>query len=490
MNTFQRIKARFDAWRARRATDKARPLAMLGYEGATQGRRGKNWRASSLAPDDLAFASLQALRDRSRHMVRNHWAAARAVDVLATHIVGAGIIPTCRDSEAYGEFLRELARPKAQIGTLKGQSLGAVQRMIARTVIESGSAIVVRQWRTAKQRRDRNLPLPFQIGVLEPEYLDKGKDGARDNGNQVVGGIEYDSTDWPVAYWLHTEHPGSNIRASSTPSRRVPSKDVAHVFWQKRAGQTIGVPWFHAVLVKMRDFDDFEDAHLLRQKIAALFVAFVRNMNSTAAPTSTQDIELEPGRIQWLNQGEEVEFASPPDVAGFGDYTHVTLRSIAAGIGLSYEDLSADYSRVNFSSARMGSIVGRQLTTVWQEQMMIACACAAIEDWIADGAVLSGLQPAPVKWIPPARELIDPSREVGAIERAIASGLTSRQHEIGKLGRDVRDVDAERVADAEREAELGLNATDPGEFAPGGEPDNPEESAAAYTWQFDTRPLQ
>ena len=438
-----------------------RTFAQLGYEGATKGRRGANWNASNRAPDDLALESLQTLRNRSRHMVRNHWAATRAVDVLATHIVGAGIIPTCRDSEAFAAFLRELARPKAQIGTLKGQSLGAVQRMIARTVIESGSCLVVRQWRTAKQRRDRGLLLPFQIGVLEPEYLDTRKDGTRDNGNRVVHGIEYDATDWPVAYWIHTEHPGSQIYAATTPSVRVPAKDVAHVFWQKRAGQTIGIPWFHAVLVKMRDFDDFEDAHLLRQKIAALFVAFITNMNSTSAPSSTDDIELAPGRIQWLENGEEVNFAQPPDVGGFSDYTHVTLRSIAAGIGLSYEDLSADYSRVNFSSARMGSIVGRQLTTVWQEQMMIGVACAQIEDWITEAAFLAGVEVAPVKWVPPARELIDPSREVGAIERAIASGLTSRQHEI-----DARDVDEERKRDAEREAELGLNATDPGELAP------------------------
>lgn len=449
MNQLQRIRA----WVVQRIRN------LIGYEGATSGRRGTNWHAPTMSPDDVALWSLQALRDRSRHMMRNHWAAARAADVLATHVVGAGILPSCRESEEYSAFLRLLSRPQAQIGVQKGQSLGALQRLVFRTVFESGMALVVRQARTRRQMRERGLLLPFQVAVLEPEYLDTMKDGQLENGNRILHGIELDSTDWPVAYHLYSEHPSSSLRVSRRPSVRVPAEDVSVVLWQKRPGQMIGVPWLHAVLVKLKDFDDYEDAQLLRQKIAALFVAFIKNMNGDA-PSSTDDLELAPGRLQWLGAGEEVDFASPPDVGGFGEFTAVTLRAIAAGIGLTYEDLSADYSQVNFSSARMGSLVARQLTTVWQNEMMIGVLCQDLERWFAEGADLIGIDPCDAQWTPPARELIDPSREVGAIERKIAAGLTSRQSEVRKLGRDVEDVDAERAQDRERESRMGLGAPD------------------------------
>lgn len=468
MNALQRIRS----WVARRA------LNAIAYEGANHGRRGANWTAPQMAPDDAAMYSLQVLRDRSRHLVRNHWAANRALDVLATHIVGAGILPSCRETDApeYREFLRMLSKPQAQIGTQRGQSLAAVQRLVCRTVIESGSALVVRQPRSRAQMRQRGLLLPFQLAVLEPEYLDAMKDGLLENGNRIVHGIEYDATDWPVAYHILQQHPGSTIRFSDRKSVRVPASEVSHVYWQKRAGQTVGVPWMHAVLVKIKDFDDYEDAQLLRQKIAALFVAFIKNMSGDA-PSSTDDLELSPGRVQWLGAGEEVEFAKPPDVGGYVDFSRVNLRSIAAGIGLTYEDLSADYSQVNFSSARMGSLVAQRLTWAWQYEMMIGVLCQDLDRWFMEGASLLsidlGLDGQPdTKWTPPARPLIDPSREIGAIERAIASGLTSRQHEVAKLGRDVRDVDNERAEDAKRELDLQLNPD------AGAGPPQDEEAAA------------
>ena len=458
-------------WTLAKAWLANRLLGSIGYEAATRGRRGDGWNAKSGAADDVGLHSLPVLRDRSRSMVRNHWAATRAIDVLTAHIVGAGIVPSCRSNEDFAELLKAWARPQAQVGTQKGQSLGAVQRLVCRTVIESGSAIVVRQWRTREQMRERGLVMPFQIAVLEPEFLDTRRDGPRGD-NTVLHGIEYDATDWPVAYWLHRRHPGSVLRLAEADSIRVPASEVAHVYWQKRAGQTIGIPWFHAVLLKMRDFDEYEDAQLMRQKIAAMFAAFIRTQgdDTVSRKKSTEDLELVPGRVQWLDIGEDVEFSDPPEVAGYGEFSTISLRSIAAGIGVTYEDQSGDYSHTNFSSARMGSIINRILSSQWQNEMMIGQLCQSLDMWAHEGAEVLGV-PADheldeCQWTPPRRELIDPSREVGAIERAINIGLTSRQEEVRKTGRNVEDVDDERKKDAEREARLGLSSTATGPEAP------------------------
>ena len=439
-------------------------LAAIGYEGATSSRRSTNWQSNSTAPDDLIRYDIAMLRERSRAMARNHWAAKRALDVLSAHVVGSGIMPSCRHNDEFDAWLDAWSRPQSQVGTQKGHSLGAVQRLAFATAAVSGSALVLRRWRTPRQIEDRGLVMPFQLQVLEPEFLDTTKDG-KIGANRVVHGIEYDATDWPVAYHLHKRHPGELLYSSTgSDSVRVPAADVSHVFWQQRPGQTLGVPWFHAVLVKMRDFDDYEDAQLLRQKIAAMFVAFVRSgLDSDGSPRPTDPIELAPGRLQFLADDEEITFSAPPKVEGFADYSHVTLRSIAAGIGLTYEDLAGDYSHVNFSSARMGSLVAKTLVETWQNEMMIGQFCSDVERWIAEAADLVNIEAHDIAWTAPPRELIDPSREVSAIERKIAAGLTSRQAEIRKLGYDVDDIDAERAQDKAREEQLGLVAETPGE---------------------------
>lgn len=442
-----------------------RVLAYLGFEGATSGRR---WDRSTPhgSADDVVRWSLPVLRDRSRHLVRNHWAAKQSLNVLSGKIVGAGIVPSCRESKEYNAFLRLFARPQAQVGTEKGQSLLTVQRLVCRTVIESGSALVVRRWRTPKQMLDRGLIVPFQLSVLEPEFLDSTKDGVLGNGNEIWNGIEFDQTGWPVAYHIFDQHPDSYLRPGTATSTRVTAADVSHVFWQERPGQTIGVPWLAAVLLKINDWDEFEDAQLIRNKIAAMFAVFVKSVDFGDVPfsdtddDSTEPMTLEPGRIQHLEGGEEVDFASPPPVDGFADFARVTLRSIAAGVGLTYEDLSNDYSQVNFSSSRMSQIVHRVMLDQWQNEMMIGLFCQDLDRWIAEGAEFLGLVADEVpetRWTPPRRELIDPSKEIGAIEKAMRIGVTSRQEEIRKLGRDATDVDNERIADLEREQGSGLS---------------------------------
>lgn len=452
LNIFQRATS----WVARKI------MAAAGYEGATTSRRSNGWNTHPGSADEVARYSVGELRDRSRQLVRNHWAARRASMVLTGQIVGRGIMPSSREDEQLDALLSLWQKPQTQVGSQKGQSLGAVQRLVCKTVIESGSALVVRQFRTRRQMRERDLVMPFQLQVLEPEFLDTRKDGKQENGNVVVYGVEYDKTGWPVAYHLYREHPNSTLRPWNMKSVRIDASNVAHVLWQERPGQTIGIPWFAPVLVKISDFDDYEDAQLLRQKIASLFVGFIRPGFANNSSLSSTDIELAPGRMQYLDPGEDVEFAEPPTVAGYADFSHINLRAIASGMGLTYEDLSGDYSRVNFSSARMGSLVARMLTDQWQTEMMVGLLCQSLDRWARQGArlLLDTDAAANIRWTPPRRELLDPSREVGAITRAIDAGLTSRQEEVRRLGRDAIEVDQERAQDQQREEQLGLAAVE------------------------------
>lgn len=451
-------------WQRFKGWVRGRVLAAIGYEGATTGRRGESFKALPWGgADDAAIWDAKTLRDRARHMDRNHWAAKRTANVIAAKIVGTGILPNARESDEFNAYLQEVSKPQTQIGSQKGQSLATVQRLVARTVAVSGSCLVVRQRRTRRQMNDRDLVTPFQLAVLEPEFLDCTKDGEF-NGNEVVQGIEYDKTGWPVAFHLYERDPNSVLMPHTLESVRVLAEDVAYVLWQERPGQTVGVTWFAPILLKLRDYDEYEDGQLMRQKVASMYAAFIENDfgDDEEEWDPDEELSLEPGIVQQLAPGEKMVFANPPSVDGYADFAAINLRASAAGVGLSYEDLSNDYSRVNFSSARMGAITNNMLLDQWQVEMMVGILCQSLDLWLEESAELLDIATAPITWTPPARALIDPMREINAIGRKIELGVSSRGAETRKLGRHVEDVDDERVKDVEREERLGLDSPDSG----------------------------
>src|SRR5699024_9688155 len=166
-----------------------------------------------------------------------------------------------------------------------------------------------------------------------------------------------------VAYHLHRDHPGDLEAGYNTSHIRVPADDVIHLFRVLRPGQVRGISDLAPVIIKIRDWDSFEDAQLVRQQIAACYTAFVRTPSDVLGGMMGTDPEemplvtsMEPGLVQLLQPGEDVTFGTPPDVGGYNDFADVTLHEIAAGLGISYEALTGDLRGANFSSARMGWI--------------------------------------------------------------------------------------------------------------------------------------
>jgi lambda family phage portal protein len=239
---------------------------------------------------------------------------------------------------------------------------------------------------------------------------------------------------------------------------------VIYVWSDDEPGQFLGVPWLTAVLLRMDDGDQLSNAQLVRQKVAAMWAAIVTRAFGTP-DDDPDEIELAPGQVQYLEPGEAIEFGSPPDAGGYMDVSTVNSREVAAGIGVTYEDMTGDYSHVTYSSARMGALVSRGLIDQWQAELMIARFCSPLGRWLLEAAefwdayipVDAWGDGVPVlRWTPPRRELLDPSGEVTAAAASVASGFTSRSEEIRRQGADPAEVDAERAADAAREAEMTL----------------------------------
>lgn len=433
------------------------------YESATVGRRTSGWsRRSTDANAAASGATLAYLRAQARDLVRNNPWARRGLRRLVTNTVGWGIRPKATGRGA-AEIMAAWKRwgETTDCDAAGGLTFYGLQKQVMRTVVEAGEVIIRRRARLPA----RGLVVPMQLQVLEPDYIDTSRDATMGVDGPIVQGVEYDSIGRRVAYWLFDEHPGGN-RANFT-SRRVPASSVLHVFERDRPGQVRGPSWFASVDVRLHDFDEFEDATLMKQKIAACMAAIVTDLDGTASPLAEGSTDeatgqpldtLEPGAFLHLPVGKSVVMTNPPAATDHQSFSTTALRGIAAGLGVTYEDLTGDYTQVNFSSARLARIAHMRDVDDWRENMLVPQFCAPVWRWLVEAMQLTGVdvEDAPAEWIAPPLPMIDPNTEGNALRSMVRTGAMTIDQMVMEQGFDPDDFWREYAASFERLDKLGI----------------------------------
>lgn len=474
------IGAAFPAWGAARLQARARmegtQYVRAMYDGATKSSRaGFRGIGGSSANSEIQW-SLPRLRDVARDLDRNNPYATAANSGIASAIVGDGITPAvvCENSRQK-KRIQDLVKEHLETPLIDfdgRNNLYGLQNLFTRTMAVSGEALVVRYTPPSRLR----LPVPVQVRVLEPDFLDASKYGEQPNGNVCFQGIEFEKSGRRVAYWLFDEHPGGSTSWSLPESRRVPAEDVSHIYRLDRPGQARGVPWSAPVVLTLWDLNDYEGAELLRQKIAACFAVFIKGeptrtlagqISTTETTKAGSTIEtVEPGTINRLPTGTEIEFASPPTVTGFAEVTRHSARKIAAGMGVPYEIVTGDLSQVTFVSGRLGRLQFMANVGQWRWQIVIPHGCATIARWFLEAAAvpLNGPAKARFDWSPPPFAMVDPEVETKAAQARIRAGLSPRSEEIRMLGYDPEAVEDEFEAENKRADDKGLRFDSDGRF--------------------------
>ena len=235
-------------------------------------------------------------------------------------------------------------------------------------------------------------------------------------------------------------------------------------------------------MLRLRDLDDYEFTERTRAKIAASFAVFVKEDVSQEENT-TDDNHLkviEPGTINYLTPGQEIQVANPPTSQGFGDFARANLRGIAAGFGTTYESLSGDYSLVNFSSGRMGWLESSRYFEHLQWNLMVPRFCNKVFKWFIESVQLMGALPVnvtpSVTWTPPRREMIDPLKEIQAIKAQLRLGIISWQEVVRQFGQIPEELMEELKNDKEMFEKLGIMTDGDPRFDSNRPPDEVEES--------------
>jgi lambda family phage portal protein len=428
------------------------------YEAASVGRRTSNWHRSSGDANTANGPALHMLRALARDLVRNNSWARNGLRVIANNTVGWGIAAKpVGASPEIAEAWRRWAESQ-QCDSEGRLNFYGIQSLAMRTIAESGEVLIRRRPRRAED----GLAIPLQLQVLEPDFLDTSKDGIiGQSGGPIVQGVEFDKLGKRAAYWLFDQHPGSSFGASA--SKRVPASSILHVFFAERPGQVRGVSWLASAILNLKDFDEYEDASLMRQKIAACFAAFVTDVDgagTTVGEANDQDplVEtLEPGLVSYLPPGRNISFANPP-VAGDDGFSVRTLRRIAAGLGVTYEDMTGDFSQVNFSSARMGRLKHWSHVEDWRWNMLIPQLCDGVWGWAMEAAMVAGLasQAPAVEWTAPPKPMLEPDREGLALTRLVRAGAMTFDEMVRERGYDPDTHWSEYANGMKRLDELGI----------------------------------
>lgn len=445
------MKAKKKARASRQRRAPAAPRVEVRYEAAKIGRRTSGWSRNRGDANRVIAAALGELRTQARRLLRDNLYARRARAVIAHNTVGWGITPRVADKTLAAEW-KKWANSRFCDHERK-RNFAGLQKLVMGTLFSDGEVIVLRRI------KDKQLSLQ----VLEADYLDHAREAETSaSGGPIIQGVEFDAEGRPAGYWLFAQHPGSG---RTSISRRVDARDVLHIFDPERAGQVRAVSWLAAAIIDLSDFNDFEDAELMKQKIAACFAAFLSETDGPLGldkgKTAKSQIPVEefyPGMIVDVGGGKNVTIANPPNIVE-GGFASRRLRKVATGLGITYEDFTGDFSLVNFSSARMGRIAHKGYVKHWQYGVLAPQFLDPVLEWFVEVNAFSGkvsTDVADVEWVFPPLEMIDPANEVLANSRRVRNGFASLSTVLREQGDDPEAVLAEYAEDLKQLDEYGI----------------------------------
>ncbi len=445
------------------------------YEAADSGRRTDGWNTGGgSANAEIAAAQFRA-KNRARDLVRNNPYAARGVQVITNNVIGRGIktqIKTGNDTRDLQ--LMRVWRGWADTPACDYEGIhdfSGIQRLAMRAVVESGE-VFIRLRREPKRKiigpdgKLVEVP-PISLQVLESDFVSLNKTlktGA--DKNPVLQGVEFDKdTGKRVAYHMFLQHPGSNDFnfGASIRTVRILASDILHLHRVDRPGQVRGMTWFNAVVLRLRDFDIYEDAQLKRQQCAAMFTAFIHDLEGVDEFEETkEEVEIgekmEPGLMEVLPPGKSITLSRPPGAENYGEYTSVVLHAIASGLGITFFQLTGNLSDINFSAGRLGFLETQRNFDTWRSIIVMGQFINPVFSWFRDALPLAGASSENIRGVhtPPKREMIDPTKEVEALKTAVRSGFKSQSDAVRELGKDP-DLHFQEISDDNKKLDdLGI----------------------------------
>lgn len=451
------------------------------YAGAATSRLLADFNLVNTSADAEIRASLPRLRNRLRELARNNDYVKGALRTIKTNVIGEGIPFQAQVKSLRGGKLDKKTNDRIEQAwdhwtcanrcDVSGKKhFPDIEGLVATSLPKSGEVLIRIHRQTFGDSK-----VPMALEVLSSDFLDDNYNvGRLDSGGSIRMGVEVDQWRRPVAYWLFDKNPGDlyGLAVSPTGKRiRVDAKDMIHLFIQEDEEQTRGVPWFHTAITRLHHMGGYEEAEIVAARVQACRMGFIQTPEGELQGDDVDDgqrvTDMEPGKIERLGEGESYVDVSPSRPGGqFDPFMKVMLRGVSAGIGISYELVSKDYSMSNYSSTRQSLLEDRANWRVLQRWMIRAFHQRVFEEFM-DMAYLSGQLDLPlyatqpelytyVKWMPRGWSWIDPLKEVEAAKASVRMGLSSLTKIAAEQGEDFEEIMQQRKQEMDLCKQLGI----------------------------------
>jgi lambda family phage portal protein len=291
-----------------------------------------------------------------------------------------------------------------------------------------------------------------------------------------VMGIELDKQSWrPVAYWMHTTDLLDPRMPSKIESRRIPAANVLHLFKKRFPFQVRGVPFVTPVAEKLYQLEQYNDAQLMRNKIAAMFALFMEGVGEVAGdgfsggatvdtPTTADGFptdangnritNLASGTIAKVPEGFKasvIEKTAPE--SSYKMFLSSNIQAVGAGYegGISYIGLTRDTSQTTFAGGRQAENIDFQGFRPLMKHFSRKALSGVLRSWF-DAGVMSGAITLDVvdytvnprrwrrhSWMPAGWDRgINPLQQVNASAASMRQMITTLDDEASMLGHDAK----------------------------------------------------
>lgn len=395
--------------------------------------------------------------------------------------------------------------PDCWVDAARMNNFTAHVRMVVGIHLMAGEMLAAVEW-----VKDDGAPFSTAIQMIELDRLSTRQDDVVSMMDRNVrGGVRFNRRGAPVAYQIRTSHLNDYgpIGFELPTWKEVPARkpwgrvQMIHLFESIRPEQTRGITELAAALPAMKKTHVWRDVNIQHAVTQSLYAAAITserppsevfaalgggqiNPDAMQAAISAYAegylgsiakyagnaaaLQIDGVRIPHLYPGTKLELLSPGKGGPLGTaFEQSLLRYIAAAVGVSYEQLSRDYTNTNYSSARAAML------ETWKfmqgRKKLIADRFATIlfrlwlEEAIGKGEIstfpkakAATLYSGPIErggrlnlafdaisrceWIGASRGQIDESKETDAAISRINAGLSTAEDELARLGKDWRKV--------------------------------------------------
>ena len=436
--------------------------ALRYYDGARQSPRANSLASKPGSANASMQGELARLTARAHDLVRNTPEAARTIELLSSLIVGTEINVTFNTGNDWRDrHIGELWSRWCKVADVEGVlSFGGLQKLAVGSMFEGGDTLVRMLDMPVTTPGERGYGLPsLRLQVIEGEQLDITRDRMSLDATdlRIRFGLELD--EWNRRHAFHIAQGDSDRLMLDGRSLRVPAADICHLYRPLRGGQLRGVTVFAPVLLTARDHADLVEALTMKARMEACFGLGVESPDAgkmTLAPSDPNEQttdgkrieDMHPGMVLYLRPGEKLSPVSPTGGLAAEPILLANLMRFAAGVNLSHDMVSGDLRQANYSSLKAGDRFVRRFVEQFQWLNLVPMLMDRIVERWLDRAILGGLLPDrregyAYDYVMPAREPIDPKKDLEADILAVRSGRISPQEFISEWGRDWRKVIAD-----------------------------------------------